>query len=137
MKGMRSLAIWTIFIFALSAPAQQAATNSGPHEIPSVEEHLKVLTTKLDLTADQQDKVRPILQEMHDGMQKVEDDQTLSPDESRADLRRVHSKADKEVREVLNDEQKKKLDLLEQQSHADFHGNPDSAKPAPSQSPEH
>ena len=137
MKGIRSLAIWTIFIFALSAPAQQPATNSGPHEIPSVEGHLKVLTTKLDLTADQQDKVRPILQEMHDGMQKIEDDQTLSDDERLADLRVVHSKADKKIREVLNDDQKKKLDLLEQQSHADFHGNPDAAKPAPSQPPEH
>jgi Spy/CpxP family protein refolding chaperone len=136
MKGMRSLAIWTIFVFALSAPAQQAATNSGSHEVPSVEGHLKVLATKLDLTADQQYKVRPILQEMHDSMQKVEDDQTLSHDERMADLRPIHSKADKEIREVLNDDQKKKLDLLEQQSHADFHGNPGAAKPAPSQSPE-
>jgi Spy/CpxP family protein refolding chaperone len=105
------------------------------NRVPTVEEHLKLLTAKLDLTAEQQDKIKPILQDLHDATQKLVDDQTESRDERLAHVRPLRYKADKEICEVLNDDQKKKLDQLEQQSHAELHGNLNGATPPP-QSPQ-
>ena len=38
-------------------------------------------------------------------------------------------KADKKIREILNDDQKKKLDQLEQEPHSELHGNLNGATP--------
>jgi Spy/CpxP family protein refolding chaperone len=124
MKRIRLLAIWTMLLFALTATAQQARTshNTGGG-VPAVEEHLKLLTAKLDLTADQQQKIKPVLQDLHDGTQRLMDDQTQSRDERMAHVRPLRYKADKQIREVLNGDQKKKLDQLEQQSGAELHGD--------------
>ncbi|QNI31314.1 hypothetical protein H7849_19810 [Alloacidobacterium dinghuense] len=129
----RLLAIGTMLIVALTLPAQQTPAGSGSTDqhsaqsgMPSVEQHLKVLSEKLDLTDDQQSKVRPILQEMHDGMQNVMQDQSLSPEERHEKMKALHMKADKQAREILNDDQKKKLDQLEQEPHPELHGNPNA-----------
>src|SRR5437879_516116 len=52
-------------------PGAQSAT-------PSAEQHLKILSEKLDLTADQQRKIRPILQQMFESRQKIIQDNSLS-----------------------------------------------------------
>jgi hypothetical protein len=145
MNRFRLIAIGTMILFALSIVAQQAATqvdrpadgaaknehsqggvNSG---VPSVEDHLKMLSEKLALTADQQTKARPILQEMHDTAQKVMQNQKISDQERTSKLRACHLRADKKMREILNDDQKKKLDQLEQDAHMDLHGNVNGARP--------
>ena len=38
-------------------------------------------------------------------------------------VRACREKADKKIREILNDDQKKKLDQLEQEPHSGLHGN--------------
>jgi Spy/CpxP family protein refolding chaperone len=121
MNRFRVFAIAAMLIVALTAPAQ-----SG---MPSVDQHLKMLAEKLDLTPDQQAKTRPILQEMQDGMAKLNQDQSLSPEERHDKAKPLHMKADKQIREFLTDDQKKKLDQLEQQPHPDMHATPDGAAP--------
>jgi Spy/CpxP family protein refolding chaperone len=124
MNRIRLLAIATVLMFALGMVAQQptssakgssAGTQNGGHGhgMPSVEDHVKLLSEKLDLTADQQAKAKPIVQEMQDGMQKTMHDESLSQEERHAKLKALHETADKKFREILNDEQKKKLDQLE------------------------
>jgi hypothetical protein len=133
MNRMRAVAIGTMLMFAVVVGAQQ----SGPEVhggMPKVEEHLKVLAAKLDLNAEQQDKARPVLQRMRDGTEKVDDDPSLSSEERMARLRTVRSKADRELRQVLTDDQKKKLDQMEQESHLEFQASQDAGKP--SQSPQ-
>jgi Spy/CpxP family protein refolding chaperone len=124
MSRIRFIAICASLLFAFAAIGQLATTSPGTHgSVPAVEDHLKLLTAKLDLTADQQQKVRRVLQELHDGTQQLMDDQTQSPDERLAHARPLRYKADKQIRELLNIDQKKKLDQLEQQSGAELHGN--------------
>lgn len=139
MNRIRLLAIGMIVMFALTTVGQQAATQSdhpadgaakNEHSqdrensgVPSVEAHLKMLTEKLDLTGDQQAKARPILQEMHDATQKVMQNQKLSDQERTSKLRACHLRADTKLREILNDDQKKTLDQLEQDAHMDLHSN--------------
>jgi Spy/CpxP family protein refolding chaperone len=124
MNRIRSLAIATMLIFALTTVAQQT-TAGGPANggVPTVEGQLKVLTQKLDLTGDQQAKIKPILQDLHDGTQKIVQDDSLSRDERLARVRPLRYEADKKIREVLNDDQKKKLDQYEQGPHSEMHGN--------------
>jgi len=127
MNHIRLLATGIVLMFALTVAAQTAPSgaeqnqSSGPSMSP-VERHLKVLSEKLDLTSDQQDGVRPILQEMHDSMQKADQDASLSNDQRMDQVKTARMKADKQIREVLSDDQKKKLDQLEQGMHPELHG---------------
>jgi Spy/CpxP family protein refolding chaperone len=137
-----------MLMFALTVVAQQTATqpdrpapdrpvqnehgqggvNSG---VPTAEAHLKVLTAKLDLTGDQQTKIKPILQKLHDATQKLVQNENMSREERQRKMRSYRYTADKEIREILNDDQKKKLDQLEQESHLELHGNVNGAPPPP------
>lgn len=113
MNRIRLILIATTLVFALATAAQQAPA----HHMPSVDEHVKVLAEKLDLTADQQAKIKPIIQQMQDANQSAMNDTSLSPDERTKRTHEAMMTADKKVRTYLTDEQKKKLDDLEQQMH--------------------
>ena len=142
MNRIRLLAIGTMLMFALTTVAQQTTTQPGgpakgvsgdAHDggVPTVEGHLKVLTEKLDLTGDQQVKIKPILQELHGATQKLVQDESMSREERLGKVRACREKADKKIREILNDDQKKKLDRLEQEPHPELHGNLNGATPPP------
>lgn len=128
MNHFRSLAIGATLMVSLTLLTQQTvAQNHGgeqgqsqsgaPSAMPTVDQHLKVLSEKLELTPEQQVKFRPILQRMQDESQNVMRDTTLS-DQARHDkLKSIHDKAEKQARPMLTKEQNKKLDELEQQPH--------------------
>lgn len=135
MNRVRLLVIATILMFAPTTFAQQTTTSSDAHATagaPAVETQLHVLTEKLDLTADQQAKTKTILQQLDDSTQKIMQDESISRDERMGNVRTCHHHADKELRAFLSDDQKKKLDQLEQEPHPEFHGDPN----VPTQSPE-
>ncbi|HEY3930149.1 MAG TPA: hypothetical protein VGL89_17385 [Candidatus Koribacter sp.] len=116
MNWIRKIAITTMLIFAMAAAAQQMTT-----KMPSVDEHLKVLSAKLDLTADQQAKIRPILEEIQASAEKVMEDPNLTADARHEKLRALHVKAAKEAREYLSTEQQEKMDAMMQEPHPDAH----------------
>jgi len=136
MSRIRLLALaTTIFVLALTAPAQQAPgtpsniDKDSPVQHSSAsdaEAHLRVLSENLSLTAEQQDKMRPILQNMLEERQKLMHDQSLSAEQREEKQRTLHDKADREARKFLNQEQKKKLDELEAQHRSD---TPEHAHP--------
>jgi Spy/CpxP family protein refolding chaperone len=129
MNRLRLLAIATMLTLALPMAALRAAqqpSTSGDAQaaaMPSVEQHLKVLAEKLDLTSDQQDKTKPILQEMQDATQKYMQDESMSRDERRDYAKASRYKADRKLRLILTDEQKKKLDQIEEEWHSVSHGD--------------
>jgi Spy/CpxP family protein refolding chaperone len=126
MNRVRVLAIATLLALALPLAAQQASTSAEAQAaggMPTVEQHLKVLAEKLDLTGDQQDKAKPILQEMQDATQKYMQDESMSRDERRDYAKASRYKADRKLRQILTDEQKKKLDQIEEEWHSGSHGN--------------
>ncbi|HZR16971.1 MAG TPA: hypothetical protein VFE51_06565 [Verrucomicrobiae bacterium] len=147
MKPIRLLAVGTMLTVALTTPAQQnAAGPGGTHgqpdvtsgardEVPTVETHLTVLTEKLELTGDQQVKIRPILQELHDATQKIAQDDKLSREERLNKVRPERFKADKKIREILSDDQKKKLDQFLHGPHGEMHGSLSGATPPPPRAP--
>jgi hypothetical protein len=137
MNRIRLLTIGSVLVFALTVAAQQTTTRpeasekgvSGGRGVPGVQEHLKMLTEKLDLTGDQQVKIKPILQELHDATEKLTQDESMSREERLNKVRGCFEKADKKARPILNDDQKKKLDELEHESHPELHGDLNGAAP--------
>jgi Spy/CpxP family protein refolding chaperone len=129
MNRYRYLAIGSMLVVALTLFAQQGATaaaNTDKDEpgqpaahstVSNVDQHLTFLSEKLDLTAGQQAKMRPILQQMFDDRQKIMQDATLSSEARAEKEKALHEKADQQARKFLSEDQKKKLDELEQQPH--------------------
>jgi len=130
MNRIHLFAIGSLLMFAPVTLAQQAATEPGrplkgavqAGDLPDVGNQLKVLTEKLDLTAEQQPRVKAILQELHDATQKIMQDKTISRDELLDKVRPLRMKANNQLREILSDDQKKKLDQYLQGPHPDMHG---------------
>jgi periplasmic protein CpxP/Spy len=131
MKQIRLLAFLATCLFALAALAQQnpPAQGSGEHKhgqmghgMGNVDEHVKELSTKLDLTADQQAKVKAILQENHQQMQAMMKDQSMSKEDKHAKMQSMHDSVHAKVREVLNDDQKKKFDAMVHDMNEHMHG---------------
>jgi len=127
MNRLRTAAIAIAMLCVLPAFAQQ---NTETHATPSVDDHLRMLSQKLDLTAGQQEKARPILEEMQASIEKIESDKSLTREASMAQMHPVFMKADRRIRVFLTDDQKKKLDGLEEQTHPGMHSDP-GASPAP------
>jgi Spy/CpxP family protein refolding chaperone len=126
MKSIRIVSAGAILLFALTttgpgAAAQRDGWAQEPHTQAAAEEHLKVLTEKLALTEEQQAKAKPILEKMQDATQKFVQDESMSRDERMDNVRAVRYKADRELRKVLTDEQKKTLDQLEEEQHSKMH----------------
>ena len=101
-----------------SAPAPSSGGTQGPaaHRcMPSVDDQLKNLTYRLSLTADQQAKIKPILEDTHAQSQTLMNDSSLSQDERRNKMRSLHETSSTKIRDVLNDDQKKKFDAWQQE----------------------
>ena len=126
-------------MLALSTVAQQTATSPDTHAAPTsaalapVEQHLRMLSEKLGLTEDQQARARPILEQMHDGSQKLADDPNLTPEQRQAGMHPLFIKADQQIREFLTEDQRKKLNDLEAHRHQGPHGKMDGNPSTPPQ----
>jgi Spy/CpxP family protein refolding chaperone len=123
----RSFALATLLLLAVPAFPQQPAADTGPVTdaagVPTVEAQMKLLSTRLDLTQDQQTQVQPILQDLHDATVTSIHNESISPQERMTNIHAERMRADKRIRDVLSDDQKKKLDQVEQEPHPELHGN--------------
>jgi periplasmic protein CpxP/Spy len=128
MKKLRSVMLLSTFLFALGAFAFQSGSGQDANQghgqgqgqgqgrgMPSVDDHVKLLTEKLDLTADQQAKIKTILEDQRQQMDAIRKDDSLSREDKMSKARALREASQAKVREILNDDQKKKLDQLEQE----------------------
>lgn len=129
MKLMRLLALLAACLFAMAAGAQQnpPAQQSGEHkpggQMRSTDDMIQDLTTKLNLTADQQTKIKSILDENHQQMRATMNDQSLSKEDKHAKMKSMHDSIHAKVREVLTDEQKPKFDAMVKDMENNMHGH--------------
>lgn len=123
----RSFAFGTLLLLAVPAFPQQPASDAAPvtdaDGIPTVESQMKFLSPRLDLTQNQQAQFQTILQDLHDATVKAVHDESLSSQERLTNVRVERMRADKRMREVLTDDQKKMLDQVEHGPHPELHGN--------------
>jgi len=126
MNRVRLLLIATMLMAALAVLAQQKSTKPASEaagNFPSVDAQMKVLIEKLDLTAEQQSKIRPIMLELHDYTVKLMQDESLSQQERLAEVRPRRMEAGKKIREFLTEDQKTKLNAYLQGLHRELHGD--------------
>jgi len=128
MNRIQSVAIASLLVTlgATAVPPANAASAPAQNEpagVPAPDQQLSVLTAKLDLTADQRGKIRPILAELDDLQAKLMADATLTQDERMAKIRPARYKAADQIRAVLTDEQKPKFEAYLAGPHPEMHGN--------------
>ena len=132
MKLIRLLTLLAACLFAIAAGAQQntPAQDSGEHKhggqmgpgMRSTDDLMKELTAKLNLTADQQAKVKSILEENHQKMQTTMKDESLSKEDKHAKMKEMHNAVHAQVRDVMTDEQKPKFDAMIKDMENNMHG---------------
>jgi hypothetical protein len=104
-----------------SSPAnpggQTAGTAGGAQAAPShsqVDETIAWLTESVNLTPDQQNKLRPILQGEVTQMTAVNNDSTLTPEQKQQKMVDIRRSAGPQIQSVLTPEQQQKLTQMRQ-----------------------
>lgn len=97
-----------------SSPSNQSmqAPSQGQAHGSSVDDQVKILSTELNLTPDQQDKVRTILTDQHQQAMTVVQDNAMSRDDK---LNKIHSLREttiSRVRQILTAQQQPKFDEM-------------------------
>ncbi len=115
--------------FAQTSQEPQAPTpnkHAGMHHNgESADQHLQMLSEKLNLTDDQKAKLRPILQDQMQQMKAVRDDSSLSQEQKRAKMKSIHESSHDQVNAVLTPEQQAKFEQMrkeQMQKHKEMEG---------------
>ncbi len=106
----------------------------GRRGMPSVDDQVKHLTKKLNLSSDQQAKLKPILEDQRKQMEAVHNDSSLSREDRMSKMQGLRKSSDDQIRSVLSEDQQKNFDKMraEQQDRMkNWHkGDGDTAPPS-------
>ena len=118
-------------------PDQQSAPGMGRHmghrHMPTVDDQLKHLTKQLNLSDDQQAKLKPILEDQRKQMDGIRNDSSLSREDRFSKMQELRQSSDTQIKSVLNDDQQKNFDKMrEEQANRmkRWHRGGDNAPPA-------
>lgn len=92
----------------------QAQTENGMHHGQRAGQ-LERLTQELNLTDEQKEKVKPILDEQSKQMRVTQDDTSLSQEQKRDKMKQIHQTTHSQINEILTPEQQKKFAELKEQ----------------------
>lgn len=135
---MVAMAAFSLTVAAQSDSQQGEKHGKGNHGgmmHMSVDERLQHMTKMLNLTDDQQAKIKPILEDQQKQAMALRENTSLSQDDKRAKFQQTHEDAMRKVRAVLTDEQKAKWDQLHAEGKGGMHkhGDKDSSGANPKQ----
>jgi len=85
------------------------------HSGESADQHLQMLSEKLNLTDDQKAKVKPILQDQLQQMKAVREDSSLSEEQRQAKMKSIHESLHNQINAVLTPEQQAKFKQMRQE----------------------
>jgi len=118
--GIAALALsmaGTTAVFAQSGTGGQGpgGWGQGQHErrgMPSPDQQLERMSQQLNLTAEQKDKIKPILEEHAKQMQSLRNDSSMSREDRRAKFQEMRQNMANEIRPILNSDQQKKWEEM-------------------------
>jgi periplasmic protein CpxP/Spy len=87
----------------------------GRHHMPTVDDQLKHLSKKLNLSDDQQAKLRPILEDQRKQMDEIRNDSSLSREDRFSKMQEARQGSDTQIKSVLNDDQQKAFDKMREE----------------------
>ena len=99
-----------------SAPPPQQGGQWG-HRGMDPDAQLKHMTKALDLTADQQTQIKPILESQAQQMQALRQDQSLAGEDRMTKMKSIHEDSRTKIEAVLNDTQKQKYEAMQSEMH--------------------
>ena len=113
-----------------AAPAAQGHGGTGGPGMGAMspENRLKMLTEKLNLTADQQAKIKPMLEDETNQMESLHNDSSLAPADRRTKMKKIHDDFTDKVNGVLTPDQQTKWKQMKQEmmeKHKDMKGQMD------------
>lgn len=117
-------------------PPDQAQGGPGPGggmRRMDPNKQLEHLTQALDLTADQQSQIKPVLMDRQEKLQALFQNQSLSQDDRRTQARSVVEASNTKIESVLNDQQKQKFAAMQQRMRRGPGGPPPGEAPPPPQ----
>jgi hypothetical protein len=97
-----------------SAPSGQQGQQQMSR--PSIDDQVKMLTQELNLTPEQQTKMKTVLEDQHQQAMTIINDSSLPRDQKIQKIRSLRETTISKARSMLNDDQKKKLDAMLEQS---------------------
>jgi periplasmic protein CpxP/Spy len=83
--------------------------------MPSVDDQIKHLTQKLNLSDDQQAKLKPILEDQRKQMEAVHNDSSLSREDRFSKMQTLRQSSDTQIKSVLNEDQQKNFDKMREE----------------------
>jgi periplasmic protein CpxP/Spy len=115
---MAAVALCSGALCALPMMAQDTAPAApqgqmGPRGRDMQARQLEMMTQKLNLTEDQQTKVKAIDEDTGKQMMAVRNDASLSQDDKRAKMMDIRKSSQDKIRALLTDDQKTKYDAMQ------------------------
>ena len=87
----------------------------GNRQPPSVDEQVKRLADRLNLSDDQQSKIKPILEDQRQQMTSLREDTSLSREDRMSKMRSIRESTTSKISAILNDDQKKQYEAMQQE----------------------
>jgi protein CpxP len=113
-----------------AGPPPDGARGRGMRMDP--DRQLARLTRELNLSSDQQDKIKPLLVDRQQKMQALFQDQSLAQQDRRRQMRTISEGTNNNIKALLNDDQKQKFDAMqERMRHNRREGGPGGPPPPP------
>lgn len=131
LAGLLSLGMAASAALAQDNTAQPAQQGQWHGRRMDPDMQLKHLTKQLDLTADQQTQIKPILAARDQQAQQLFQDQSLAPQDRHSKMKAIQEDSQAKIEAVLNDTQKQKYEqmLAEMQAHRHGRGGGEEAPP--------
>jgi hypothetical protein len=117
-------------------PSQQPAPSTQSQQAssgqPSIDDQVRSLSTQLNLTSDQQTKVKTALEDQHTQAMNIVQDNSLQREDKIQKIHALRETTITKVRTALNGDQQKKFDVMvqqmEQREHDQQQASPQSPK---------
>jgi periplasmic protein CpxP/Spy len=109
-------------VFAQTA-ADSGQENPQAQTAPKGHRHgqrMQKLTQELNLTPNQQTKIKPIFQKAHAQAKTIRQDATLNKDQKMAKMKELHQNTMAQLNEILTPEQQTQLKQLQEQRRAQW-----------------
>jgi Spy/CpxP family protein refolding chaperone len=119
-RKLHTLTLTFAVLLALTGVRAIAQTDStsmatDPETRAKVQQHLQKMSSDLNLTEDQKQKIQPILQSEFQQAKSVHDDSSLSPDQKQAKMQEIRENAKSQVGPVLTPDQRAKWAAMKDQ----------------------
>lgn len=105
------------------APGEQGGGQWGHGQMPTADQRLQRMAQALNLTGDQQEKIKPILENESTQMQSLRADTSLSQEDRMAKMKQIRENTASQINPILNaDQQKQYAEMMSHMGRG--HGGP-------------